>query len=272
MTKTHFLKISLAVLLLANLSACGLAQRGVAALRSTDHFVPLQSDRRVLYEPGSEDLAQEVAGVLNAAAAQVEQEQYRPFPKPIAVYICASEESFSRHTGMPRQVRAAVTVRLFLSAPRLREPGAGADVRGYLTHELSHLHLQQQLGVYGFGSHLPGWFREGLAVNVSGGAGAQTVSEAEAAAAIVAGQHIVPNDTESFFFPKYGSAFGLEAHLFYRQSAMFVAYLKRINEARFREFVLMLEDGQSFKKSFKKVFGTDVGSVWQHFVEGLKRG
>jgi hypothetical protein len=59
--------------------------------------------------------------------------------------------------------------------------------------------------------------------------------------------------------------------MFYRQSAMFVAYLKHIDEAGFRDFVLMLEDGQSFKESFKKVFKTDAGTAWQRFVEELMR-
>jgi hypothetical protein len=44
---------------------------------------------------------------------------------------------------------------------------------------------------------LPNWFKEGLAVMVSGGGGAEFVGEAEARAAIGRGECIAIDDTQS---------------------------------------------------------------------------
>jgi hypothetical protein len=46
---------------------------------------------------------------------------------------------------------------------------------------------------------LPNWFKEGLAVMVSEGGGAEFVNEAEARAAIERGEHIAINDSGSIF-------------------------------------------------------------------------
>ncbi len=268
--RLSYLKVSIVLLLVVSISGCGLTRRTVAALRSTENFVPLEADKRVMYEPGAEDLAHEVDGSLSEAISTIEREQYRPFPKPIVVYICATAKSFALHTGLPQEVRAAVMIKLFLSAERIKKQDNGSEARALLTHELSHLHLQQQLGVYGFGSHLPAWFREGLAVIISGGAGAEKINDAEATTALLSGKHFKPNTTENFFFPKYGNAFGLEPHMFYRQSALFVAFLKRRDETMFRAFLLMLEDGQSFEKSFNKVYEANIDTMWQQFIAQLK--
>lgn len=268
-----FLKLLKAIsllLIVIGLCGCSLSKQAVATLRSTSHFLVLDLDRRILYEPGAEDLSKEVAKYLPDSIATVETEQYRPFVKPVEVYICATKNSFSSFTGVPKVIKGAVTIKhVFLSAERLRELPIGIR-RAVLTHELSHFHLQQYLGAYNYGANLPAWFQEGLAEYVSGGAAVEEVSEAEAVKAISEGKYITPGTTGSFFFPKRWNAYGLTPQMFYRQSLMYVTYLKHLDEPKFRAFLLAVENNQRFEDSFNSIFGLTMDSAWQRFVEQIK--
>jgi hypothetical protein len=57
------------------------------------------------------------------------------------------------------------------------------------THELSHAHIQGWIGTLA-DIRLPNWFKEGLAIMVSEGGGAEFVTEREARAAIGRGESI----------------------------------------------------------------------------------
>ncbi len=50
---------------------------------------------------------------------------------------------------------------------------------------------------------------------------------------------------------------------------MFVSYLKRLDESKFRAFMLSVEDGQSFETSFNAAFGMGIEEAWQKFVGQL---
>lgn len=260
-------RYAVVLILAANLTGCTLLRTSVAALKPTDHFVPMGADARVLLEPGGEDVAAVVAADLAAAIATVEKEQYRPFARPVQIYVTRDEESFADFTGVPKQVRGAVIIKVFLSGGLRQEPDR---INRILTHELSHLHLGQQLGIYGYNANLPSWFQEGLAVIVSKGGGAEKVSEAEAAKAILAEKGLKPEATGSFFFKKSAHSYGIEPHMFYRQSGMFVAWLMQLDQERFRNFMLSIEDGGEFSGSFSKAFGQDLDAAWRRFVEQLK--
>lgn len=264
------LKALLLLLILVGFCGCSLSRQALATLQSTSHFLVLDSDRRIHYEPGAEDMSKEIAEYLPASIEQVEKEQYKPFAKPVEGYICATKDSFSSFTGVPKVIKGATTIKhVFLSAERLRELPINIR-RAVLTHELSHFHLQQYLGAYHYGANLPSWFQEGLAEYVSGGAAMEEVSDSEAVKAILEGEHITPDTTGSFFFPKRWSAYDLKPHMFYRQSFMFVSYLEHIDRSKFRAFVLALENGGRFEDSFNSAFGLTTDAAWQQFVAQLK--
>ena len=109
-----------------------------------------------------------------------------------------------------------------------------------LTHELSHAHLRgwiSQLSVM----RLPQWFREGLAVIVSRGGGAEGVSELQARDAIRRGDHIAIESSSSLFNlgavkfaqpPEIpGTSFRTE--MAYRQAGLFVAFLHETDPVGF---------------------------------------
>lgn len=257
-------RISLILLITVTASffiGCTFVRQSFAVFRSTDHFVTHMNDSRVLFEPGAEDYANKVILFLPSAIQQVEEKQYRSFVKPVRIYICASRESFTRTYGA--DVRAGMLTKLFLS-PRIFE--FGDDIaRLNLIHELSHLHIQNQIGNYKM-SRLPTWFIEGLATYVSDGGGAHTITDRQAIESIKSGSYFVPNQTEGFIFRKTASYWGLEPHMFYRQSMLFIRYLATINESGFRNLLLSIENGEQFSTSLEAAYNKKLEELWDGFL------
>ncbi len=268
-TPARIYTTSLLLFILMGSSGCSLIKTGLASLKSTSDFRPLKADSRVLAEPGAEDLAKSVAKYLPEAIAMVEKSQYRPFAKPVEVYVCASEDSFAGHTGLSKQTRGALTTKVFLSG-RLMRPEFRETTRAILVHELSHLHLQQRLGVYAYNAKLPAWFQEGLAVLVSGGGGAETVNDDNAGRAILKGMRFTPETKGSFFFHKSAKSYGLEPRMFYRQASLFVGYLRDLSSVRFGLFILAIEDGKDFEKAFRSIYDISINEAWEDFVIELR--
>jgi len=180
-----------------SMGSCSAAKAVVAMNKSTDHFVALENDTRVLYEAGAGDLAKSVGDYLSAAIHTVEQRQYRKFSKPIVVHVCDTLESFTAYCVQSRAAGCVLNERLFLA------PKAGKRIYAILTHELSHLHMEQQLGMVDWHSKYPSWFQEGLAVYVSGGGGAEEVTPDEAGKSIAKGLSFVPGTNGSLLSKKW---------------------------------------------------------------------
>lgn len=261
----HIISIAIILVSLALVAGCSFGRHTIAALRSTDHFIQSQDDPRVLFEPGAEEYARKVSSFLPSAMQQVEKKQYRAFAAPVQVYICASGESFKKYSGT--DARAIVVIKLFVS-PRVFEKG-DKIAKMYLVHELSHLHLLQRLGTYKM-SRLPFWFKEGLATYVSNGGGGNLISQKQAIESIRAGKHFIPNKTGGLIFQKTPSDFGLQPHMFYRQSMMFVSYLLAIDELKFREFILSVENGEQFAGTLRKVYQKSLEELWSGFINNIK--
>ena len=251
------------------MTGCSLLRTGYASLKSFSDFHPIEADKRVLAEQGAENLAGQVAGYLPEAITTVEKEHYRDFIKPVEIYVCASEDSFARHTGLSKKPRGVLITKLFLSG-KLKNPAFNETTRAILIHELSHLHLQQQLGAHDYNANIPAWFQEGLAVLVSNGGGAERVNEADAVKAILAGKHFNPEVQGSFWFHRTGKSYGLEPHMFYRQASLFVAYLKKLSGIQFVLFMLAIEDGGHFDRAFRSIYGVSMDEAWLDFVTQLR--
>ena len=135
-------------------------------LRSTEAFLPLAADPRVRFEPGAEAAAAVIARALPEAIATIERAQFRPFARPVAIQVCATTASFERFGfGVSGAGGFVLNGRLFLSP---KTQNTAERLPRLLAHELSHLHFDQRLGMIRHQRALPGWFREGLAVHVSG--------------------------------------------------------------------------------------------------------
>ncbi len=248
-------------------SACSSWKAVVAMTRSTEHFIELESEPRIRYEKGSSALALKLAPHLDQAIQAVEAKQYRAFADKVMVFVPASIGSFASYCGSRFPAACVVGSRLFIS-PRLLN--AQARIAKILTHELSHLQLSQSLGRWAYQRNLPSWFVEGLAVYVSGGGGAEKVSESEAIRAIIAGRAIVPTGSGSLLFQKTASSFGLKPHMFYRQSALYVAWLHRLDAVKFKQLILLLHKRHPLDAALKASYGFDVATGWARFTAGLR--
>jgi hypothetical protein len=247
---------------------------GRALLRSRDQFVACESAPSVLYEAGMEREARMVCESLPRALAAVEEQHYLPVRDPFRVYVCGTQESFNAYMAAPPGATARGVKLLndiFLS-PDSFSSWRGDTHEGVLTHELSHLHIYQRLGHRRTLWELPVWFSEGLAVAVSG-AGGEGVTADEARVAIAAGETFVPDERGSLLRPKRASEYGMGTYMFYRQSQLFVEYMRDRDPEAFRDFMLALQGGEwsSFGELFEASFGLSVGGMWSEFVGSVRR-
>jgi len=248
-------------LVAAGVAACGPLRAFAAANRSTTQFVGMH-DPRVFYEPAAEAEARVVESAIPNAVAQVEAAMGRPFHIPVRVYVCASIESFASYGASPRAGGHTINHRVFLSPKPENTPERLPRI---LTHELTHLHLSQDRVL--LAAHtIPVWFDEGLAVDVSGGGGAENVSEAEAWRAISNGRAFVPDLDETPFSRRGAHDSGLEEHMFYRQAALYIGFLRSLDASKFDAFIAALEWGASFDESFH-VLGVAPEVAWRRFVD-----
>jgi hypothetical protein len=245
-------------------SSCASVHRIVTVFRSTDAFIASANDPRVRYEPGAEALARPVVAGLPEAIAEVEAATYGPFTGPIRIYVCGTLDCYQRFTGNDRSGGQTTPRRKIFISPK--PENTAARVPFVVAHELTHLHLVQGCSAYR-AAQMPSWFNEGFAALVSNGGGAEGVSDGDATRAILAGQTFTPTTDHGFS----GSHFGLPAHMFYRQAALFIAYLRDRDGGAFRAFILDLEAGRPFAEAFEDRFHSRLIPTWRAFVGQLSR-
>jgi hypothetical protein len=124
--------------------------------------------------------------------------------------------------------------------------------------------LLLRIGAWSMAS-LPAWFTEGLATFVSKGGGAEKVNAEQARTALRLGQHFVPNETQFALRPKYGDSFGLSPHMFYRQSALFVAFLQEKDPVAFKRCLNAIAEKHSFKAALDDSYHHSLSLLWDEF-------
>jgi len=249
-----------------------------ALFNMPDRMPALAANSQVHYEPDAEDFAREVAALLPDAVARVEAVHGRPFAHSVIVGVYATPEAYAAANGLDSLVPVGVTIfgRVNLS-PKLYGPQR-QRLRAILTHELSHAHIQGWIGGRAY-MYLPKWFKEGLAVMVSGGGGAELVSEDEARAAIQRGEKIVINDAGG---PIDLTDLRVEEEpenrppwypvvLAYREAGMFVNYLRESDRPAFDRTMNAVLDDHPFTEAVAVGYHDDVRSLWQKFIgQGLR--
>ncbi len=255
----------------------------VALFNDPNDLPALEGVGGIHFEPEAKVCALEVAALLTAAVTRVEAVQGRRFARSPTIGVYASYENYARANGFDDPAIAAVSRsgRVLLSPTLCGEERA--RLPGVLTHELSHTHL------FGWRSSLfaarpPSWFTEGLAVMVSDGGGAEGVSEAEAAGALVKGYAIMVTDEgrwrdfASIRFeieppndPFHDDFVTFRQRLAYRQAGMFVAWLRKRDPDAFAQLLSRIENGESFRDSFHASYAANASEKWRHFVASLSK-
>jgi len=256
---------AMGVVLLAAVSAAAVpAVRHIASgwWNSPERLAALPENPQVHYEDGAFEYARTVAGLLPTAIARVEAVHGRRFAHPVTVGVYVSPEGFVAANGLGDRGAVGMTFLgrvvlspVLFSTQRYRLPAL-------VTHELSH-------------ARLPHWFTEGLAVMVSGGGGAEGVSEFRARDAIRRGDHIAIEGAGpllnlagvKFEHPPQISDTSFRILLAYRQAGLFVTFLHDTNPVGFARMMNAILDSRPLAEAVATGYETDLHTLWSRFVQ-----
>jgi hypothetical protein len=245
-----------------------------AFLNSPEALPALPDAPSVHYEPGALKQALQVAAILPAALSRVSAIHGRPFAHPVVVGVYVSPAAFAAANGVGTAdgVSGVTFMGRVILSPALfsQQP---ARLSAVLTHELSHAHLAGWMGTLAT-IRLPNWFKEGLAVMISDGGGAERVSAAQARAAIRRGDRIAINDSGSlghltsleFERAPRDPQSAMRVQMAYRQAGLFVTFLRDTDAAAFTRMMQDIEDDKPFKDAVVAAYGTNVFVLWSRFV------
>jgi hypothetical protein len=241
-----------------------------ALTKTRSQFVSHPLDPRVFYEPGAERYAQRVASFLPHAVETVETVHGLPYKSPVRVYVCATQRSLNEFIAAPpaTPIRGTVAMESVFLAPSAFDWGGVDTHRETLTHELSHLHIRQRLGLVAHRSAVPAWFNEGLA-NLVAGAGGEGITEEDATEAVLAGRGFEPDTAGAMFRPKGPQSYGLPAPMLQKQATMFLAFIRDTDPSAFDSFLLELQLAKNFAGPFRTHFGMDAREMWMRFEKEL---
>ena len=226
-------------------------------------FQRLDGQVDVRFQAGQEERARAVAEFMDDSVQTVEKVVQTKLARP-AVFCLRSENEYSTYTAAPGSRGSCTVLGEVCLSPKIKDNAS--ELRGILVHEMTHAAIQQRIGAWKHLRRVPAWFDEGLAVYVSNGGGAEKVSEAEARQAIVAGTHFDPERMGKVYADKYG----LTAHMFYRQSGMFVGHLVEQTPDFVPSLLAELERGLTFPDAFERAAGMPIRTAWDRYRAQLR--
>ncbi|WHI52944.1 hypothetical protein P3339_09335 [Microbulbifer sp. MLAF003] len=239
-----------------------------------EDFLTLTEDDRILYKEGMKDQALLIRNVLDEKVKDIEIVHGKPFINPPVVHLCDTRECFAKYTGIDSGILAAVSSNgLFLKSYVVTHE----DYSRWLAHELSHLHLRQQISTFR-ASFIPQWYQEGLATFASNGGGANKVSRKKALEYIHNGKHIVVVDESSLFSDPWPLNYVVanddwpkpwyQQHMNYRQASLFYEFLHPNGGI---ELIRTLENGETFNDAFKSVYGKSPEEMFAIYKSSLAK-
>lgn len=251
------------IALLAVLQGCSALVSHPRALQPMQGFVALAEDKRVLVEQqaldqGAHDYGRKVSALLDESIETVQQAHYLAFAETPEVFVCVTERCFKHYVLTPGLSAAVVPDNRLILSPNLNGRESNR-LKPLLIHELTHLHLGQRVGHYHY--NVPVWFHEGWASLTANGGGAEFATDEQAIEAARQGKMIdlVQRDTPDIRHK--AKSFGLDIHVFYRQSMLLVKTLQQRDPERFRQLVLGLQSGRDFEIAFWDIYGGGASQV-----------
>jgi hypothetical protein len=260
MKNVTFRKIVMA-LIIPCMFSCSALNQGMAAIRNPKGFSGIGEN---VFVENANDMVfgERLKETLPALRDSVERKQKQKIEKMMPVFLCHTNESFCKYAGSKYPgPRAKVTNKGFFISPRL-EPSK--DWYEIIYHELSHVAMIQNVGLY---RHFktPVWFHEGLATYISNGGGSGDVSDSAAIVEILKGNHFHPLAKDNILSQKSFKN-GLAPWMNYRQSMLFVTYLKEMDTDKFDNLIENMNKRIAFKKAFEKAYGIKIQDIWKGFL------
>ncbi len=238
--------------------------------RLTYDFEKMNNTSSIFFDSEAKDIATQVVKLLPESISTVTTNQYVGFKdlEALEIYIFSSKQRYANYSGSSSLARGSATKDEIYLSPIIRDRIETLD--NIVVHELSHIHLRQYIGTWRYWTEVPGWFHEGLAVEISGGGGAEKVSDDQAIAAIKSGKHFTPREKSGLFGHKFAHNYGLKPQLYYRQSNLFVRYLINQNPEAFKQAYLALIEGAEFKDIWVSKYAKSIPLLWKEFLNHLQ--
>lgn len=260
----------LLIFLLTGLQGCSLLVSHPRALQPMQGFVPLAEDKRVLVEQqaldqGARDYGRRVSALLDEAIEAVQRAHYLEFAESPEIFVCATERCFKQYVLTPGLSAAVVPDNRLILSPNLNGRES-SRLKPLLIHELTHLHLGQRVGHYHY--NIPVWFHEGWASLTANGGGAEFATDAQAIEAARQGKMIDLTQRDTPDVRYKAKAFGLDIHVFYRQSMLLVKSLQQRDPERFRQLALALQSGVDFEIAFWNLYGGGANQILADALTG----
>ena len=227
-------------------------------------FDTLQTDERVHYEPEAKLSAELLAAQYGQSILQIETKLGGKLQTAPQVYLCASDACYERY-AFTRQAQAEARWRgslVLLKADSLMADGRLLTV---FTHELVHAFWFQR----GVGC-TPRWWTEGLAVESSNGGGAEKIPRSLAVQAIREGHAFQASNENSFWTRMPPGLHDMAWPMFYRQSGMFVEWLRVSNPIAFFALLERLRDGDNLGAAIEFAYAQNMTSLhlaWQKSLQ-----
>jgi hypothetical protein len=271
MVSRSLYKLASAAMLIAACAASAGCSHLIAQAKSRSQFVATAASPSVRYLPGSQVLADRIAASLEHSMKFVEQFHGATFAHQPQVFVCKTACMAAFAPGSKNDPATQLGDSIFINEDLIlqREIQRGIPADGFLVHELAHLLLYQRAGVIAY-LRVPAWFKEGVAVVASDGAGV-SATPAEAARSILGGKFFDAAEPGSMFRNRTAPSYGLPVSIFYRESTLFVQYLKDQNPTAFRLALNSILKGDDFQESFRRAYGRSIASYWPDFVTTMPR-
>lgn len=227
-------------------------------------FETLQDDVHIHYEPQAKSSAQTLAANYLDVIGQINIKLGAALPTKPQIYLCASDACYEKY-AFNKETRAETRGRgnlILLKAKILEEEGRLLPV---FTHELIH--------AFWFQNSIrctPRWWTEGLAVESSNGGGAEKILQSLAQQAIRDGQVFQASNENSCWTRMPPQLNGMAWPMFYRQSGMFVEWLRARDPKAFAVLLIKLKDGDNLSKTIESVYSQPVFALhlaWQKSIQ-----
>jgi len=179
------------------------------------------------------------------------------------IFFCRSDSEFHRLTGGTARF-IAINGRLFVSQRAQQDVKQGRiDLRTYVTHEMSHCLLQQNMPLLR-PLKMPRWLLEGIAMDCAGQVGVGLYpSKSKVYEAVAQGVFCEPDDFGTYLSGEKGTAISCKIEnktaFFYSEFGCLVEFVRSsYGTQRYQAFLKDVVESRKLdvEKSFEKAFGT----------------
>lgn len=231
-----------------------------------DDFLQHKEIKNIYFEKNGSDFAENVAKIYEKDKKQIEVTHGFEFRKEHRVFLCETKECYDKYAVVTStRAETHYSGDIIMNGYKLADENSTEAI---LAHELSHaIWFENGVGC------MPRWWEEGLAVLTSNGGGAEMTSVEEATKSIKAGKAFEPIDASScrlFFGGNLSKKYGISWSMYYRQSEMFVKFLKERDEAAFKMALKSLRETKDIYKSINNSYGKSVQQLWSEWIESVR--